>query len=205
MTRRWYAQSGEDKIAARLFENIGTVNETAVEFGALDGVHNSNTAHFREHGWTCHLFDSGPLDPMVSREVVTAENVNDVFSFHEVPYEFDLLSIDIDGNDLWVWQALAYRPRVVIIEYNPIWGIKKSRTVPYDPDRQWDGTVYYGASMRALIRLGKRKGYALVAATRSNLIFALAGLSPAFQVEELPGPYKFKRPDPAERPWVSYR
>ncbi len=205
MTRTWWSQNGEDKIAASIFRDIGTVNKVAVEFGALDGWHSSNTAYFREKGWTCHLWDSGPLDSMVAPAVITAENINALFAASGVPQSFDLLSIDIDGNDLWVWKALEYQPRVVIIEYNPFWDIRKSRTVPYDPDRQWDGTVYYGASFRALTTLGKQKGYALVGATRSNLVFALSGLMPAMQVDELPGPRKFKRPDPAERKWVIYR
>jgi hypothetical protein len=203
--RRWWSQSGEDKIAAAIFREIGTVNETAVEFGALDGWHNSNTAHFRQLGWTTHLFDSGPLDPMVTHAVITAENVNDVFAATGVPEEFDLLSIDIDGNDLWVWKALQYRPRVVIMEYNPLWGLKKSRTVPYDPERQWDGTVFYGASLRALTLLGAQKGYDLVAATRSNLIFAPHGTLPPLDVTTIPPSRKVKRPDPAERKWEIYR
>lgn len=203
--RRWWAQSGEDKIAAGIFAAIGTLNEVAVEFGALDGWHSSNTAHFREQGWTTHLWDSGPLDPMVAPAVITAENVNDIFAAAGVPEQFDLLSIDIDGNDLWVWKALAYRPRVVIIEYNPRWGVKKSRTVPYDPARQWDGTVYYGASLAALRKLGAQKGYTLTAATRSNLVFAPKGTVPALDLETVALSRKVKRPDPAERKWVAYR
>ncbi len=205
MTRRWWAQNGEDKIAARIFAEIGTVNQVAVEFGALDGWHSSNTAHFREQGWRCHLWDSGPLDPMVAYAVMTAENVNQVFAEAGVPQAFDLLSIDIDGNDLWVWKALTYRPQVVIIEYNPFWGVRKSRTVPYDPARQWDGTIYYGASIAALTRLGAQKGYDLVAATRCNLVFAPAGALPVLDVHTIPEARKVKRPDPAERKWVVYR
>jgi hypothetical protein len=205
MTRTWWAQSGEDKIAAGLFAQIGTINQVAVEFGALDGWHSSNTAHFREAGWTTHLWDSGPLDPMVAKAVITAENVNELFASAGVPDEFDLLSIDIDGNDLWVWKALDYQPRVVIIEYNPYWGPKKSRTVPYDAARQWDGSVYYGASAGALLRLAKQKGYVPVAATKSNLVFVRKGLLPVAEVPDIPAPRKFKRPDPAERKWVIYR
>lgn len=202
--RRWWAQSGEDRIVAALFKRIGATNRVAVEFGALDGWHASNTAHFRQRGWTVHLFDAGPLDPMVLPIRITAENINAIFASVGVPPRFDLLSIDIDGNDLWVWRALRFQARVVIIEYNGRWGRKKGRTVPYDPDRLWDGTVYYGASARALVALGREKGYALYAATRSNLIFVQRGLAAVMPLVALKRVKKFKRPDPQERPWVAY-
>jgi hypothetical protein len=201
-----YAQSGEDKIVARIFREIGVTNEWAVEFGAADGVRKSNTKYFRDKGWSSRLFDVEPLDESVQQADITAENVNAVFFTAGVPRAFDLLSIDIDGNDLWVWQALTgFHPRVVIIEYNPKWSANKSRTVPYDPTRRWDQTDYYGASVLALTRLGARKGYDLVASTRSNLIFVQAGLLPAINPSEVRRPTKNKRLDPQGRKWVMYR
>lgn len=201
----WWAQNGEDKITAGIFATIGTVNQVAVEFGAGDGWENSNTAYFRERGWRTVLFDMHPGSPLVAQASITAENINQVFADAGVPHTFDLLSIDIDGNDLWVWKALDFCPRVVIVEYNPRWSTKKSRVVRYDPDRTWDGTVYYGASVAALKRLGKQKGYSLVGATRSNLIFAPKGSLPAIGPEDIPEPRKIKRPDEAERKWVAYQ
>jgi hypothetical protein len=201
-----YAQSGEDKIVSRIFREIGVTNEWAVEFGAADGVRKSNTKYFRDKGWSSRLFDVEPLDESVQQADITAENVNAVFFTAGVPRAFDLLSIDIDGNDLWVWQALTgFVPRVVIIEYNPKWSANKSRTVPYDPSRRWDQTDYYGASVLALCRLGAKKGYDLVASTRSNLIFVQAGLLPAINPSEVRRPTKNKRLDPQGRKWVLYR
>lgn len=202
--RKWFAQSGEDRIVKRIFRKIGTINEWAVEFGALDGRYKSNTKYFRDQGWSSRLFDYAPLDPSVLQATITAENVNEVFAAAGVPQNFDLLSIDIDGNDLWVWKALTYRPRVVIIEYNPKWGPFRSRTVPYDPERFWDGTIYYGASVLALTRLGREKGYDLVAYTRSNLIFVQAGLLPAIRPSRVKRGIKLKRDDPAARKWMEY-
>lgn len=198
------AQYGEDRILKTIFQQIGVTTRCAVEFGALDGVQSSNTAWLRlKHDWRVVLFDVAPLAPIVIPEKITAENINAVFAAHDIPQIFDLLSIDIDGMDLWVWKALRYQPRVVVIEYNPRWGTAKSFTVPYDPDRLWDHTDYYGASVRALWRLGQEKGYDLVASTASNLIFVRAGLLPSLAPARVACSSRRKRRD-RERAWVAY-
>lgn len=204
MSRKWWAQDREDKILARIFRQIGVTNSVAVEFGAADGRRKSNTAYFRDHGWTVSLFDVEPLDPLVQCADINAENVNAIFFEAGIPSAFDLLSIDIDGNDLWVWKALTFQPRVVVIEYNPRWGPFQSRTVAYDPDRRWDGTNYYGASVLALTRLGAEKGYDLICGTRSNLIFVQTGLIDPIRPSKVRRTAKFKRPDPAKRKWETY-
>src|SRR5262245_6233236 len=203
----WYAASGEDVKCRRLFARIGTCNQTAVEFGAHDALYKSNTAYFRlTQGWRCILFDAEPRCDLVQQAHITAENVNDIFAAADVPHDLDLLSIDIDGNDLWVWKALTYRPRVVVIEFNPKWKPWRRRTIPYDPNRGlWDQTDYYGASAGALVVLGKEKGYELYTSTLSNLIFAQAHLvnvpQSVFAVRQRS---KKEKLDPHKRPWVGY-
>lgn len=200
------SQSHEDRILGRLFREIGVTNRVAVEFGAYDGEYCSNTARLRKQGWTCVLFDAIARSPLVQEVRITSDNVNMVFEQAGVPQRFDLLSIDIDGNDFWVWQALTFQPRVVVIEYNPKFTADVSCTVPDDPDRVWDSTDYYGASVRALWRLGRRKGYRLVRATKANLLFVVSNEAQRqMRPEHAPIPRYQKRPDPLERPWQVYR
>jgi hypothetical protein len=201
------ASGGEDRICHHLFEKIGVRSRCAVEFGAVDGLYKSNTAYFRQVlGWRVVLLDSNPQSPLVHHALITAENVNEVFRAHDVPDDVDLVSIDIDGNDLWVWKALTYQPQMVVIEYNPRWRPTRNRTVPYDPTRNgWDRTDYYGASAGALMRLGREKGYVLLASTEYNLIFAREGLAAAMPVELIKRSSRNKGRDPLGRPWVGYR
>ncbi len=164
--RQVYSQGGEDGVLERIFEEIGTTNRHFVEFGAKDGSAISNTANLRlHHGWTGLLMDAGAPhdDPMVRREFITAENIEELFDKYGVPERPDLLSIDIDGNDYWVWKALTrYRPRVVVVEYNIFFALDDPRTVPYEPNRIWDDSCYHGASLAAFHKLGREMGYALV-------------------------------------------
>lgn len=199
------AQDGEDKIIRQLLRLIGPFNRTAVEFGAKDGLYKSNTARLREQGWRVILFDVKPESDIVIQALITRENINDLFLEHGVPDVFDVLSIDIDGNDLWVWEALQARPRIVVIEYNASFPPDVSLTVPYDPDRMWDGSNFYGASVLALCRLARRKGYNLYAYTKSNLIFVERNLvSRRLRVTNVSVPRKSKREDALHRAWQVY-
>jgi len=168
------AQFGEDAILARLFARIGTTNRVAVECGARDGASKSNTHDLRvNHGWTCILFDAVSKSPLVHEVFLTTANINQAFAAHDVPAAFDLLSIDVDGQDFYLWQALPhYHPRVVVIEYNSRFGPEESVVMAHRPDHRWDKTDYYGASAAALQKLGRQRGYSLVEYTRANLIFA---------------------------------
>jgi hypothetical protein len=165
--RRWYSQNGEDGILQIIFEKIGATNRYCVEFGVENGEA-CNTRYLVEvQGWKGLRMDAGDYDRYfgeVQKEFITAENINLLFRKYAVPKEFDLLSIDIDGNDYWVWRAIEdYSPRVVVIEYNSSLGPDCSRTIPYDPAFRWDGTNFYGASIAALAKLGDTKGYTLLA------------------------------------------
>lgn len=163
--RKVYSQSGQDGIIEYLFDVIGTTNKFFVEFGAGDGVDLSNTANLRlNKGWTGLLMDWEFSDhKLVKCHKVIPHNIEALLTHYNVPVDFDYLSIDIDGNDYWVWQAIRnWRPRVVSIEVNTNFGPDVSKTIAYNTAHKWDGTTYYGASLGALYKLGISKGYKLV-------------------------------------------
>jgi hypothetical protein len=104
------------------------------------------------------------LPSAIKKEKITAENINHLLQKYNVPREFDLLSVDIDSNNYWVWKSIeGYSPRVVLIEYNACIPVNESKTIRYDPNAVWDHTDYFGTSLLALSKLGKLKGYTLVA------------------------------------------
>ena len=182
---RAYSQNGEDGILLYIFSQIGTTNRRFIEFGVADGTecNCANLAiNFGWHGlmletaetnvaaakryYRERLVDRGST-VQITHALVTAENVNALFQQHGFEGEIDLLSVDIDGNDYWVWRAIdAVNPRVVVVEYNGVFGSERSVAVKYDPtfDRSRAGhdPLCFGASLAALTRLGEEKGYILV-------------------------------------------
>ena len=106
----------------------------------------------------------------IKNERITAENIQNLFTKYNVPTHFDLLSIDIDSNDYWVWKSLVdYFPRVVVIEYNSSIPPNESKVIPYNSESVWDGTNYFGASLLALNNLAILKGYTLVGCDNNGI------------------------------------
>ncbi len=182
-----YSQHGQDGILQKIFELIGTTNKFFVEFGSNgEKTGGGNTAYLRDFGFSGLLMDGyeNPYNELHTRdypvqiEFITAENINSLFDKYSVPEEFDLLSIDIDGQDFHVWNKLdaKYKPRVVVIESNNGAFPHLDVVQPYDVKWVWDGTYKYGASLRALMNLGKQKGYDLVAFSGSDGIFVRSSL-----------------------------
>ncbi len=216
--RKEFSQNGEDGIIHAIFAMIGTTNKYFVEFGVEDGIE-CNTHYLSTYkGWKGLLMDGSNENPYLNlhKEFITAENIEELFKKYDVPSEPDLLSIDIDGNDYWIWKAITqYKPRVVIMEYNACFPWNESKTIPYKSDFQWDKTDYYGATLQAMVKLGNEKGYTLVATDRNgvNAFFvrndALRGIH-VREPERLYHPASFKGKvgnvhprDPQNRPWVA--
>lgn len=178
---RRYSQNGEDGVVERLFEIFGTTNRFYVEIGTGNGSE-CNTRDMRERGWSGIMLDCAHDDPTLGlhQEFVTARNVNDLLAKYAVPHELDLLSIDIDGQDYWVWQAIApcYRPRVVVIEYNAGVPFDVAVTIPYDVDYRWCGQPNTGQSLLALQKLSRRKDYSLLFASAPNAFLVRTSILP---------------------------
>lgn len=170
--RRETSQGGEDGVLQELFARHGTTDRCSAEFGCGDGVQ-CNTAALRRRGWRTVLLDGdvapGAPDAVIHQAWITPQNIEALLDAHGVPREPDLLSIDLDGNDYWVWRAIRRRPRIVVAEYNGNLAADRALTIAANPDHRWDGSAHYGASLPALIALARRKGYTLVHCTQAGV------------------------------------
>lgn len=168
------SQNGEDGVLTEIFRRIGTTDKRFAEIGVGNDGEN-NTTYLHALGWTGFWVDSdnqserilgsarGSTGIKMKTAMVTRENIVPIFKDLGVPDEFDLLSIDVDQNTYHVWEALgAYRPRVVVVEYNASIPPGIDWKVIYDPNAVWDGSVNYGASLTAFEILGRERGYSLV-------------------------------------------
>lgn len=208
---RVFSQFEEDGLLLFIFSVIGMDNKIFVEIGSDDGV-NSNSANlFFNFGWYGLFIDGNPKSikrginffdkyphswfykPTFINAKVYKENVNDLIKNAGFQGEIGLLSIDIDGFDYWVWDALEIvQPKVVIIETHNEFGLEDI-VVPYDKDYFYPGKhpIYHGASPIAMTNLAKKKGYRLVGANELgfNFIFIKNGLAdneiPEVTVESL--------------------
>lgn len=170
------SQFGEDGFIAACFELIGTSNKTCFEFGAHDGVEFSATKILRDKGWQALLIECDTEsfvklqqfeteDVTCVNDVVTTSNINTLLA--DLPANVDLGIIDVDGQDYYLWQALdVVRPRVVVIEYNPY------LLDEYLPPLEACGiSTAHQATIEHVKRLGREKGYHLMAQTFCNCIF----------------------------------
>lgn len=111
----------------------------------------------------------------------------------------------MNGQDFWICSNLVYRPNVLIIEYDANFGPEESKVIPFEVAFQWDGTKYFGASLRALHNLGKSKGYILVYANGVNAFFIkrhLVNNAADFVLEEIYRHRDLHAPEALNRPWV---
>ena len=165
------SQFGQDGIIKEIFANIGTTNKFCVEFG-----HNGTTLEssnvgrlVNEDGWTALLMDGGYENPEINlhKEFITSGNIVELFDKYSVPLEPDYVSVDIDSCDLWVMKKIMqskYKPRVVSCEYNPVFFLTDSVTIPDDPTFRWnEKDCVVGASLAAINKASRESGYKLVA------------------------------------------
>lgn len=202
------SQNGEDGVLAEILRRIGVREPWFVEFGVETGSEGNCVALADLGGWQGLFLEADPgahhhlnqkyrwTDAVRTlHAAVTPENVQDLFAQAGVPERLDVLSIDIDGGDYWVWQAIErYQPRVVVVEYNSALDPEQRLVQPADWPG-WDGTDFFGASLGALVELAGRKGYRLVHCE-------LAGVNAFFVHSGEPG--RFLAPDDVQRRGPNY-
>ena len=176
--RCYFSQNGEDGIIAEIFRRIGTTDRFSVEIGVEDGSECNTALLLRDAGWQGVLVEGDPAryERLVRRfrryprvravnAYVDVGNVSALLRDAGVPHAFDLLSVDIDGNDWWLLRELLANltPRVVIAEINPFYPPPARWVMPYDAGHRWDDTTYFGASLASMTDLHRDHGYKLVA------------------------------------------
>ncbi|MHB8621931.1 MAG: ABC transporter ATP-binding protein [Sulfuricaulis sp.] len=183
-----FSQFGEDGIIERIFNIIGVKSKISVEFGAYDGIAMSNTANLiRNHGWSGKFIEHDSEmfnrlkenyaqypDVQCINSKVSINNVEKLLIELEIPCDFDLLSIDVDGNDYWIWKNIInFKPRVIVIEFNGSYPPPRKWVMAYNEHHVWSGDDYFGASIQSYYELAKSKGYELVCCEEngSNLFF----------------------------------
>ncbi len=190
------SQYGEDGIIEKVLEVIGPGDKWCVEFGSWDGKNCSNTfSLIDKKGYRAVLIEGSSKrfkdllktfdgkDKVITLNAMVGfdreSSLDRLIEKTDIPTDFDFLSIDIDGNDYHVWQAIEdYRPKVVVIEFNP--------TIPKQVEfvQPRDISVTQGSSLLSVSMLGKSKGYELVAVTTNNAIFVAEQYFPLFGIED---------------------
>jgi hypothetical protein len=187
-----YSQNGDDGIIQFLLNRVPIEQKIFVEFGVEDYTEANTRFLLQNNYWSGLVIDGSPdnIARIVRERIywqynlkaicafINCENIDDILMSNGLSGDIGLLSIDIDGNDYWVWQAIkAVSPRIVICEYNSSFGPTHKVTTPYDPtfvrSQAHFSYLYYGTSIAALDYLAKELGYSLVGSNRAgnNLFF----------------------------------
>ncbi len=176
-----FSQWGDDGIIQWLVNNISFPNKTFIEFGVED-YRESNTRFLLMHdNWSGLVMDGSKsqVKKITGSEYyylyeltakcafITKENINELLLTSKFGEEVGILSIDLDGNDYWIWKEIdVIKPVLVILEYNSVFGLDRSITIPYDKGffrtKAHHSNLYWGASLKALYDLGKQKGYSFI-------------------------------------------
>ena len=190
------SQVGEDGIIEKVLEVIRDTDGWCVEFGAWDGMYLSNTYNLVKTRNYSAVYIESKLERFQELQENFKDNprvvpLNAYVGFDEqssldvllkptdIPVDFDLLSIDIDGNDYHVWDAIKhYQPKVVVIEYNPTIPTQVEFVQPRDME------LSQGNSLLSIVKLGKQKGYELVAATPLNAVLVRSKYFGLFGIED---------------------
>lgn len=202
-----YSQNDEDGILLFIFALIGTTNRFCLELAAGDGIECNSANLIVNHSFTGLLFESNAglvkkgkafyaehpttayFPPHWVNDWITRDNIDALIRGRLLPGavppsgEIDLMTIDVDGNDYWVLEAIrCVTPRVIVVEFNAVWGADRAVSVPYDPNFKAEHApvIYCGASLLAFVKLLRGRGYRLVGVERHgfNAFFVRDDLRP---------------------------
>ena len=194
-----FSQWGEDGIIQFLLRYIPIKNKIFVEFGVQKYVESNTRFLLINNNWQGLILDASENnikyiinDPIYWRynlkavnAFITKNNINSLMFDNGIEGEIGLLSIDIDGNDYWIWKEInVVKPAIVIVEYNHRFGKNQAVTVPYDENfirsQAHYSRIYYGASLKAFYLLARQKGYAFVGCNSggNNAFFVRQDLKP---------------------------
>jgi hypothetical protein len=189
---RVFSQWGEDGIIQFLLKHVSIERSLFVEFGVENYTESNTRFLLTNNQWSGIVIDGSDenieyikRDPIywatnlkAVSAFITKDNINELITKNGISGDIGILSVDIDGNDYWVWQAIeSISPRIIICEYNSHFGSEAEVTIPYDPNFVRDSAhfskIYYGASVSALNSLAQLKGYSLVASNSvgNNIFF----------------------------------
>ncbi len=173
-----YSQTDEDGIIHEIFRRIGVTNKTFVEFGVGNGLENNTLALLFQQWQGLWIEGSSDFyaaitegfaqtikrgDLQVEQAFITAKNIDEIIARHIKTSEIDLLSVDIDGNDFHVYDAIrSVSPRVIVFEYNAKMGPFIRYCMSYNEQHVWNGTDNFGMSLKFLEERMREKNYALV-------------------------------------------
>jgi hypothetical protein len=182
-----YSQWGEDGLIQYLINRVAIERPIFIEFGVEKYIESNTRFLLINNNWSGLVIDGSEEnihyiknDPVYWRHNLKAEcafidklNINELIKQNGIAGDIGLLSIDIDGNDYWIWDSITVvNPCIVVCEYNSLWGAELAVTTPYDPafirNRSHYSNLYYGASIAALTKLAHTKGYSLAGSNRSG-------------------------------------
>lgn len=178
---RVFSQWGEDGIIQHLISSIEISNKTFIEFGVEDFVESNCRFLLMKDDWKGLVIDGSETNikrlqssyffwkhHLIAKQAfVTKDNIDNLLVESGFDEDLGILSVDIDGVDYFILESIAsYKPRILIVEYNPVFGPDRKISVPYKADffrtEAHYSNLYFGASLAAMAHLAERKGYALV-------------------------------------------
>jgi hypothetical protein len=198
-----FSQWGEDGILQYLLSQVDVPHRVFIEFGVQDYEESNTRFLLLNNNWRGLVIDAGQqyIDHIRAQDYywrhditavgayITRENINGLFVGAGFTGDIGILSVDIDGNDYWIWEAIeVVSPRIVVVEYNAVFGSRSAVSVPYSEHFQRTqahfSNLYFGASLKAFCSLAERKGYVFVGSNGAgnNAFFVRAELAGELRV-----------------------